>query len=52
MPDDLAPFEKAYRLVELARMWKLGRATVRKMLLTEPDIVRMRRKKALVTFCA
>ena len=50
MPDLLnaSAFEKHYRIGELARMWGLGRETVRKLVMREPDVVKVRlgRKKA------
>ena len=50
MPDSLndGAFEKHYRVGELARIWGLGRETVRKLVKDEPDVVRVRlgRKKA------
>ena len=41
-------FEKHYRVAELARMWRLGRETIRKIVKDEPGVikVRMGRKKA------
>jgi hypothetical protein len=49
MPDtDATPFEKHYRIGELARIWGLGRETVRKLVKDDPGVikVRMGRKKA------
>lgn len=50
MPEPLITnaFEKHYRVGELARIWGLGRETVRKLVKDEPDVikVRMGRKKA------
>jgi len=45
---DNAPFEKHYRIGELARMWGLGRETIRKLVKDEPGVVKVRlgRKKA------
>lgn len=44
---DITPFEKHYRIGELARIWGIGRETVRKILLCEPGVIRIRmgRKK-------
>ena len=41
-------FEKHYRIGDLARQWKLGRETVRRLVKDEPDVVKVRmgRKKA------
>ena len=41
-------FEKHYRIGDLARLWSVGRETVRKAVKDEPDIVRIRmgRKRA------
>jgi hypothetical protein len=49
MPNtDATPFEKHYRIQELARIWGLGRETVRKLVKDDPGVikVRMGRKKA------
>jgi len=47
MPDE-TPFEKHYRIGELAQLWGLGRETVRKLVKNEPDVIKIRmgRKKA------
>ncbi len=44
MPDLLShsAFEKHYRIGELARIWGLGRETVRKLVKDEPGVVRVR----------
>lgn len=41
-------FEKHYRIGELARVWSLGRETVRKLVKDEPGVIKIRlgRKKA------
>ena len=41
-------FEKHYRIGDLARMWGLGRETVRKLVKDDPGVVKIRmgRKKA------
>lgn len=41
-------FEKHYRIGELARIWGLGRETVRKLVKDEPGVVKVRlgRKRA------
>ena len=41
-------FEKHYRIGDLARMWGLGRETVRKLVQDDPGVIRIRkgRKKA------
>ena len=45
---DDAPFEKHYRIGDLARMWGLGRETVRKLVKDDVGVVKIRmgRKKA------
>jgi hypothetical protein len=47
MPDE-TPFEKHYRIGELARIWGLGRETVRKLIKDDPGVIKIRmgRKKA------
>lgn len=44
--------EKHYKIGELAELWKLGRETIRKMLIDEPGVVKIRlgRKKAHTTY--
>ncbi len=41
-------FEKHYRIGDLARIWGLGRETIRKLVKDDPDVVKIRmgRKKA------
>jgi len=41
-------FERYYRITELARMWGLGRETVRKLVKDDPEVIKIRmgRKKA------
>jgi hypothetical protein len=41
-------FEKHYRVGELARMWGLGRETIRKIVKDDPGVIKIRmgRKKA------
>lgn len=50
MSDLLTPsaFEKHYRVSDLARIWNLGRETVRKLVKDEPGVIKIRlgRKKA------
>ena len=43
-----ATFEKHYRIGDLARLWSLGRETVRKLVKDDPGVVKIRmgRKKA------
>ena len=45
---DNSPFEKHYRIGDLARMWGLGRETIRKLIKDEPGVIKVRlgRKKA------
>jgi hypothetical protein len=47
-PPDHATFERHYRVGELAKMWKLGRETVRVLVKDEAGVIRIRlgRKKA------
>lgn len=47
-----AAFERHFRIGELARMWGLGRETVRKLVKDDPGVikVRMGRKKAHTTY--
>jgi hypothetical protein len=42
------PFERHFRIGELARLWGLGRETVRKLVKEEPGVIKIRmgRKKA------
>ncbi|HTV55314.1 MAG TPA: hypothetical protein VMI06_10390, partial [Terriglobia bacterium] len=42
------PFERHYRVGDLARLWGLGRETVRKLVKDEPGVIKIRmgRKKA------
>jgi hypothetical protein len=47
-----AHMERHYRIEELAERWGLGRETIRKMLIDEPGVVRVRlgRKKTHTTY--
>jgi hypothetical protein len=49
---DPTPFEKHYRIGELAQLWGLGRETVRQIVCREPDVlkIRMGRKRAHTTY--
>ncbi len=40
--DDATAFERHYRIGELAKLWGLGRETVRKLVSTEPDVIKIR----------
>lgn len=42
MADDASAFERHYRIGELARMWSIGRETLRKILASEPGVVKIR----------
>jgi hypothetical protein len=42
MPTDATAFEKHYRIGDLARMWSVGRETIRKLIMREPDVIRIR----------
>jgi hypothetical protein len=48
MPVENSTFEKHYRVNELARMWGLGRETVRLLVKDDPGVIKIRmgRKKA------
>jgi hypothetical protein len=48
MSVDNTTFEKHYRISELARMWGLGRETVRLLVKDDPGVIKIRlgRKKA------
>jgi hypothetical protein len=52
MPADNAPFERHYRISELARMWGLGRETLRVIVKDEPGVIKIRlgRKKTHTTY--
>jgi hypothetical protein len=45
---DKTTFEKHYRISDLARLWGLGRETVRKLVKDDPGVIRIRmgRKRA------
>jgi hypothetical protein len=47
-----ATFEKHYRIGELARLWRIGRETVRKLVMEDPGVIKIRmgRKKAHTTY--
>jgi hypothetical protein len=49
---DSAPFEKHYRIGELAAIWGLGRETVRKLVKDDPGVLKIRigRKKSNTTY--
>jgi len=48
MPVENSTFEKHYRVNELARLWGLGRETVRLLVKDDPGVIKIRmgRKKA------
>ena len=52
MPDDHTPFEKHYRIGELAKLWSIGRETLRKVFAIEPGVLRIRmgRKRSHTTY--
>jgi len=52
MLEDTSPFEKHYRISELARLWGLGRETVRVLVKDDPGVLKIRagRKKAHTTY--
>jgi hypothetical protein len=48
IPEHHSTFERHYRIGELAKMWNLGRETVRLLVKDEPGVIKIRlgRKKA------
>lgn len=52
MPLDGPAFERHYRIGELAKLWGLGRETVRKVVASESGVIKisMGRKKANTTY--
>ena len=48
MSADSTTFERHYRVGELAKLWSLGRETVRKLVKDDPGVIKIRmgRKKA------
>ena len=52
MLDDASAFERHYRIGELARLWGLGRETVRKLVACDPAVVKIRmgRKRSHTTY--
>jgi hypothetical protein len=48
LPVENTTFEKHYRISDLARLWGLGRETVRKLVKDDPDVIKIRmgRKKS------
>ncbi len=45
---DCTPFEKHYRISELAHIWGLGRETIRRIIKDDPGVIKIRmgRKKS------
>jgi hypothetical protein len=45
-------FERHYRIGELARMWRLGRETIRRLIKDEPGVIKIRMgcRKAHTTY--
>jgi hypothetical protein len=45
-------FERHYRIGELARLWAIGRETVRKLVMEDPGVIKIRmgRKKTNTTY--
>jgi hypothetical protein len=39
---DESAFERHYRIGELAKLWGLGRESERKLVMREPDVVKLR----------
>lgn len=52
MSTQTATFERHYRIAELCELWGIGRETLRKILVDEPGVVRIRmgRRKYLTTY--
>jgi len=48
MSADSSTFERHYRVGELAKLWSLGRETVRKLVKDDPGVIKIRmgRKKS------
>ena len=42
MGDDNTTFEKHYRVGELARLWNVGRSTVRTLVMNEPGVLKIK----------
>jgi hypothetical protein len=49
---DKTIFEKHYRIADLARLWSIGRETVRRLIKDDPGVIKIRmgRKKAHTTY--
>ena len=51
MPVDTTTFEKHYRIGDLARIWGIGRETVRRLIKDDPGVIKIRMgRKKLHTF--
>jgi hypothetical protein len=52
VPSDTSYAEKHYRIGELAKLWGLGRETVRKLVMQDPGVIKIRmgRKKSHTTY--
>jgi hypothetical protein len=52
VPLDNTTFERHYRIGELAKLWRLGRETVRQLVMRDPAVIKIRmgRKKAHTTY--
>ena len=46
MSSEAATFEKHYRVAELAKLWGLGRETVRKLVKDDPGVVKIKMGRA------
>jgi hypothetical protein len=42
MPTDSTTLERHYRVGELAKLWSLGRETVRKLVKDDPGVIKIR----------
>lgn len=47
-PDEF--LEKHYRVQELAELWKIGRTTVRLLVMNDPDVLRITTGKRKITY--
>jgi len=52
MSADSTTFERHYRVGELAKLWSLGRETVRKLVKDDPGVIKIRmgRKKSYTVY--
>ena len=52
MPPENTTFERHYKIGDLARLWRLGRETVRNLVKDDPGVIKIRmgRKKSHTTY--